>query len=218
MLIDNWTRQRRGEAFFASGTEEEKVVFEVKAGVVHDIHIHFVNVRGPADGDEDEILMDSNPGIRIGGAPVIQPDEEMEYAAKLAKEADVAVVVVGLNSDWESEGYDRTTLGLPGRTDELVSKVAAANKNTVVVTQSVSCLISPPRGVQLNSPTATLGVFDHHALGQRSVLYRACLVSRELDRRSHRRRVVRESEPVGKDVADVPEAPRRHTFLWPLPY
>ena len=86
--------------------------------------------------------MDSSPGVRIGGAPVIQPDEEMEYAAKLASEADVAILVVGLNSDWESEGYDRTTLALAGRTDELVSKVAAANKNTVVVTQSVGTISS----------------------------------------------------------------------------
>jgi beta-glucosidase len=44
---------------------------------------------------------------------------------------------VGLNADWETEGYDRTTLALPGRTDELISKVATSNKNTVVVTQSV---------------------------------------------------------------------------------
>ena len=65
----------------------------------------------------------------------------MEHAAKLAAEADVAICVVGLNSDWESEGYDRTTLALAGRSDELISKVAAANKNTVVVTQSVSQLI-----------------------------------------------------------------------------
>ncbi|KAL5511937.1 hypothetical protein ACEPAH_5156 [Sanghuangporus vaninii] len=143
LVIDNWTRQRRGEAFFSSGTMEEKAVFELKAGVAHDVHVHYVNVRGPADGDEDELLMDSNPGIRLGGAPVKDPDEDLALAVQLAKEADVAIVVVGLNSDWESEGYDRTTLALAGRTDELVEKVAAVNKNTVVVTQSGSAITMP---------------------------------------------------------------------------
>jgi beta-glucosidase len=34
---------------------------------------------------------------------------------QLAKNSDKAVLVVGLNADWESEGFDRPTLGLPGR-------------------------------------------------------------------------------------------------------
>lgn len=59
----------------------------------------------------------------------------------LAKEADAVIAVVGLNADWETEGYDRTTIALPGRTDELITKIAASNKKTVVVTQSV-CDIS----------------------------------------------------------------------------
>jgi len=61
----------------------------------------------------------------------------MEDALSLAKEADVVIAVIGLNSDWETEGYDRTILALPGRTDELIEKVAAVNPKTIVVTQSV---------------------------------------------------------------------------------
>lgn len=61
----------------------------------------------------------------------------MAEAVKLASEADAVIAIVGLNSDWESEGYDRKTLALPGRTDELIAKVLAANPKTVVVTQSV---------------------------------------------------------------------------------
>jgi beta-glucosidase len=63
---------------------------------------------------------------------------------QLAREADAVIVVVGLNGEWETEGYDRKTLALPGRSDELVARVAAANSRTVVVTQSVCvgfCLV-----------------------------------------------------------------------------
>lgn len=94
-------------------------------------------MRGPADGDEDEAVMDSNPGMRLGGAEVRDPDEMMDEAVAAAKDADVVIAVVGLNADWETEGYDRTTLALPGRTDELVEKMIAVNPKTVVVTQSV---------------------------------------------------------------------------------
>jgi beta-glucosidase len=75
--------------------------------------------------------------VRLGGAEVINPDEEMARAVQLAKDADAVIAIVGLNADWETEGYDRTTLALPGRTDELIAKVAAVNSKTVVVTQSV---------------------------------------------------------------------------------
>lgn len=138
LVIDNWTRQRRGQSFFGIGTAEETGVVSLKKGLKHSVKVVFVNVRGPAEGDEDEALMDTGAGVRLGGAPVIDADEEIKAAETLASEADVAIVVVGLNADWETEGYDRTTLALPGRTDELVGKVCAANKNTIVVTQSVS--------------------------------------------------------------------------------
>jgi beta-glucosidase len=76
----------------------------------------------------------------LGGAEVIDADTVINQAVELAKEADVVIAVVGLNGDWETEGHDRTTLALPGRTNELVSKVAAVNPKTIVVTQSVSNL------------------------------------------------------------------------------
>lgn len=79
----------------------------------------------------------SNPAVQLGGDTVENFDKLMDRAVAVAKEADAVIAVVGLNADWETEGYDRTTLALPGRTDELVSKIAVVNKKTVVVTQSV---------------------------------------------------------------------------------
>jgi beta-glucosidase len=77
--------------------------------------------------------------FRVGfvvGAPVRTPDEELAHAVELARSADVAVVVVGTSDTVESEGFDRTSLTLPGRQDELVRAVAAANPRTVVVVNS----------------------------------------------------------------------------------
>lgn len=143
LVIDNWTKQERGDAFFNSGSTEEHGTIDVKAGVSYSIYVEYANVRAPAPNDPDEAIMDANGGVRLGGAEVQHPDELMASAVKLAEEADAVIAVVGLNADWETEGYDRTTLALPGRTDELVRKVAAANKRTIVVTQSGSSITMP---------------------------------------------------------------------------
>jgi beta-glucosidase len=62
--------------------------------------VEFCNVRGPADGDEDEAVMESCAGIRLGGAEVQDPEELLKSAVELAKDADAVIAVVGLNGDW----------------------------------------------------------------------------------------------------------------------
>jgi beta-glucosidase len=57
-------------------------------------------------------------------------------AVRAARDADAAIVVVGTTEHGESEGYDRTDLGLGGRQDELVRAVTAAEPRTVVVVNS----------------------------------------------------------------------------------
>jgi beta-glucosidase len=77
--------------------------------------------------------------------PSPEPDAMMEEAVRAAERADVAVVVVATTKEVESEGFDRTTLKLPGRQDELVSRVAAANPRTVVVVNAGSPVEMPWR-------------------------------------------------------------------------
>ena len=73
-------------------------------------------------------------------------DEEITAAVSLAAASDVAVVVVGTTAEVESEGFDRTSLALPGRQDELVRRVAAANPRTVVVVNSGAPVLLPWAG------------------------------------------------------------------------
>jgi beta-glucosidase len=56
-----------------------------------------------------------------------------ERAVQAAADADVAVVIAGLGEEFESEGFDRTSLELPAEQLGLISAVAAANPATVVV-------------------------------------------------------------------------------------
>ncbi|WP_344751253.1 beta-glucosidase family protein [Gryllotalpicola koreensis] len=70
-------------------------------------------------------------------------DAELEAAVSAASAADVAIVIVGTNEEVESEGWDRQRLALPGRQDELVARVAAANPRTVVVVNAGEPVILP---------------------------------------------------------------------------
>ncbi|MEU4462357.1 glycoside hydrolase family 3 C-terminal domain-containing protein [Streptomyces sp. NPDC024017] len=77
--------------------------------------------------------------------PQRDADELIAEAAEAARAADTAVVVVATTDRVESEGFDRTDLRLPGRQDDLVRAVAAANPNTVVVVNSGSPVELPWR-------------------------------------------------------------------------
>jgi beta-glucosidase len=70
--------------------------------------------------------------------PIASADDLLAEAEAVARASEVAVVVVGTTEEVESEGFDRTTLALPGRQDELVRRVAAANPRTIVVVNAGS--------------------------------------------------------------------------------
>lgn len=57
----------------------------------------------------------------------------ISQAIDAAKKSDVAIVFVGTNYTYESEGFDRKDLILPQNQDELIKKICEVNKNTVVV-------------------------------------------------------------------------------------
>lgn len=77
--------------------------------------------------------------------PQRDADELIAEAVEAARNADTAVVVVATTDRVESEGFDRGDLALPGRQDDLVRAVAAANPNTVVVVNSGSPVELPWR-------------------------------------------------------------------------
>ena len=94
-------------------------------------HINSFRVESLMDaiGDNDRILFAEGYGTDTE-----EPDEEMILEAlRAAASAGKAVIVAGLPDSFESEGYDRRHMRLPRCQDELISRVAAVNPNTIVV-------------------------------------------------------------------------------------
>ena len=74
-------------------------------------------------------------GMRFRFGIVPQGSYVDPAAEKIAAEADAVVIAVGFNSESESEGADRTFRLPPGQ-DQLIQKMAAINKRTIVVITS----------------------------------------------------------------------------------
>lgn len=143
LVVDNWdVLQTPGETFFGQGTTEEFGTLDVEAGKEYHIRCEYSSIPGvmPGAAETGAIL---NFGVRVGGFPVVDPEAAIEEAVELARNVDAVVLAVGLSPDFESESYDRATLALPMRTNELVSRVAAANPRTIVAVQSGSAVSMP---------------------------------------------------------------------------
>lgn len=123
-IVDNWTAQQPGDSFFSSGSAEVTGTVELEAGKRYAIEVRYTRRRARFVS-----------GLTVGCLPPM-PEDPIAEAEAIAREADAAIVFVGTNDEWESEGYDRQDITLPGRQDELVARVAAANPRTIVVVQS----------------------------------------------------------------------------------
>lgn len=100
------------------------------------------NAINPSQGESvwgKPVYFPSSPlrSVREQAAPATtityDPGTTPAAAAKSAASAQIAIVFV---TQWMSEGSDRPTLSLPDNQDALVSAVAAANPNTIVVLEN----------------------------------------------------------------------------------
>ena len=112
---------------------EIRATAALEAGRPAEIRLEF---RPAADGEGPLAL-------RLGIVPAADDDAMLAEAEQAASRADAAVVVVGSPPMTESEGFDRSTLALPGRQDELVRRVAAVNHRTVVVLNAGMPVLAP---------------------------------------------------------------------------
>ncbi|MDT0486787.1 beta-glucosidase [Streptomyces doebereineriae] len=121
------------------GAPEPRAEVELTAGEPVEVSLTYVVVL------PEEVPMKVITFSLAHQDPRRDPDELIAEAVEAARNADTAVVVVATTERVESEGYDRKDLALPGRQDELVRAVAAANPNTVVVVNSGSPVELPWR-------------------------------------------------------------------------
>ncbi|KAL1843298.1 hypothetical protein VTK73DRAFT_2881 [Phialemonium thermophilum] len=143
LALDLWDWTEEGEAMF-DGSIDYLVEVPMRAHEPVELRVKMTNELRPVAKQKQFNMTHKYGGCRIG----FREEDQIDYlreAVEAARAADVAVVVVGLDAEWESEGYDRQTMDLPsdGSQDRLIEAVAAANPRTVVVNQSGSPVRMP---------------------------------------------------------------------------
>ncbi|MCE2466414.1 MAG: glycoside hydrolase family 3 C-terminal domain-containing protein [Caldilineaceae bacterium] len=131
LVVNLWEEFEQGDTFFGMGSPEKRVQRHFGAGLSTKVVLEFMCMPGTPVA-----------GLRLGVAPPL-PDNAIELAANDAADADAAIVVVGLNQDWEGEGHDRNHMDLVGEQDALVSAIAARNPRTIVVVNAGSPVHMP---------------------------------------------------------------------------
>jgi beta-glucosidase len=132
LVVNNSSNWTAGELWFNMGSTERRGVLRgLKKDKQYPLEVRCsqrVDLRGSP--------FKSAGAIRVGALPLIDADKAIAEAVEVAKASDVAVVVVGLNGDFESEGYDRKHMDLPGTSNKLVSEIIKANPKTIIVNQT----------------------------------------------------------------------------------
>tara|TARA_R110002020_G_scaffold134252_28_gene299717 strand:- start:4084 stop:6537 length:2454 start_codon:yes stop_codon:yes gene_type:complete len=126
LIADAWTNWTKGQTFFEEGCDEVVGEIELQVGKLAKIVIEF------ATKDHSVLGL---AALRMGiGLPLGADD--IAHAADIAAKADIALVFIGRNGEWDTEGSDLPAIELPGDQNALVAAVAKANPNTIVVLQS----------------------------------------------------------------------------------
>lgn len=130
-IIDNKSNQKKGDFSFGSGTIEEKATISLKGGVLYKVGIEY----GSAHTSEIPGAIGCG-SLHVGYRKCTDDNEEINRAVQIAQNNEQVILCIGLNGEWESEGYDRKDMSLPPKVNNLVEAVLRANPNTVVVNQS----------------------------------------------------------------------------------
>lgn len=93
-------------------------------------HVTCYKITGAVEAAKDLNIVYA-PGYSIESQ---EPQEELlAEAVKAAKEADCAVLFIGITDEMESEGFDRKNLKIPFGQQRLIEEVVKVQKNTIAV-------------------------------------------------------------------------------------
>lgn len=97
---------------------------ELRAGQTYDLKIEYIKYP-----DQRVVYYELTAAILYSSGG----DPRLPRAIEAAKQADVVLAFIGTPEEYETEGDDRSNIEIPGQQNQLVTELAAANPNTIVV-------------------------------------------------------------------------------------
>lgn len=149
----DWQKWKNVSAPLAGITGEHSIFLTFHGGSGYIINVERLQLNPetsiPSPPGSPEVIL--KPGCSVTGKKdrkkeggkdeeVINEDAMIQEAVDAAKDADVVILVCGINEDICREGHDRDSLELSGNQPKLIKAVYAANPKTVLVLSTINSL------------------------------------------------------------------------------
>ncbi len=156
LYLNNKEVLKTGKTPYWQGGKGNVYKVRLEAGKMYDVKVEY-HAPLPYSPDMGVSLMTTLNWRYPSGTSVAK-------AVAAARKADVVLVFAGTSNHFESEGFDRKNLQLPENQNELIRKVAAVNKKTVVILTSGAPVAVEPWVNQVPAVLETW--FDGEFIGQ----------------------------------------------------
>lgn len=127
MVLENCNWTETSEAFYSFGSREKIGSKHMNAGQTYDLVVEGWS-KPEVPGQDPLPYFARHPSVRIGFEEEL-PKDMIDTAVQAADQSDYSVVILGLDDEWESEGYDRKFMELPGTQNELAEALLTRCKH-----------------------------------------------------------------------------------------
>ncbi|ODV82967.1 glycoside hydrolase family 3 protein, partial [[Candida] arabinofermentans NRRL YB-2248] len=142
LVIDDKTAQKLAPPKLGSGSVGDTKTFNLDASKSYKFKILFAS--GPTfTCPTDDIFSHGGGSLEVTIDKKDTDENRIKAAVELASTVDKVILCVGTSADYESEGFDRKDMDLPGAQDELIEAILAVNPNVVIVNQSGTPVTMP---------------------------------------------------------------------------
>ncbi len=128
LVVNGYDGWARGDNYFGTANVEQRQGIHLEAGQRYQVVVEYCSSATSEEGI-------NLTAVRFGVEKPLGEDAMLDAIEK-AENADVVLLFVGRDGEWDTEGLDLPDMRLPGRQEELIERVTAVNANVVVVLQT----------------------------------------------------------------------------------
>ncbi|ODV82964.1 hypothetical protein CANARDRAFT_10058, partial [[Candida] arabinofermentans NRRL YB-2248] len=142
LAIDDKTNQTLAPPRMGSSSVGDTKTFYFDASKSYKFKILFGS--GPTfTRPTDDVFSHGGGSLKVTIDKKDTDENRIKEAVELASTVDKVILCTGTSADYESEGFDRKHMDLPGAQDELIEAVLAVNPNVIIVNQSGTPVTMP---------------------------------------------------------------------------
>ncbi|KAH3667947.1 hypothetical protein OGAPHI_001701 [Ogataea philodendri] len=136
LFIDDKTHQRMGFGAIGAKSRGETKSIKLEKGQTIKYKVEFGSAQTFTLETLDLVGSNGGGSLSLTIGEDISDETRIQEAKEVANSADKVILCVGTSNEWESEGFDRPDMDLPGSQIQLIEEIVSMNKNVVLVNLS----------------------------------------------------------------------------------